>query len=241
MEFDYAIEKGKRAVVLVHSNLASLPIGKSEPDPIARQKLDDFIKRATDGRLMKTWSNADDLAGKVSVSLQKTIKTYPAIGWVRADKITNNEVLSDLMDLTKENESLKKALSEVRQQSGFHYSGEIAGLDSTFELHYSIFPTNDFYGEEKKHTATVTWKYLFHFLSPYIHKHVNTSDLYEKLKQKIDREQNVDNESYVSIDESDLLTIEIQFVALGLIKIEDDKWKLTPKGVEKMFELRIVK
>ncbi|MHC3771823.1 DUF4062 domain-containing protein [Pantoea agglomerans] len=241
MEFDYAIEKGKRAVVLVHSDLASLPIGKSEPDPIARQKLDDFIKRATNGRLMKTWSNADDLAGKVSVSLQKTIKTYPAIGWVRADKITNNEALSDLMDLTKENENLKKALFEVKQQSGFHYSGEIADLDSTFELHYSVCPSNNYYGEETKHTETVTWKSLYHFLSPYIHKHVKTSDLYEKLTQKIDREQNIDHDSYVSIDESDLLTIEIQFAALGLIDIENGLWKLTPKGVEKMLDVRIVK
>lgn len=241
MEFDYAIEKGKRAVVLVHSDLASLPVSKSEPNPSARVKLEEFIKRATDGRLMKTWSNADDLAGKVSVSLQKTIKTYPAIGWVRADKVTNNEALSDLMDLRRENESLKKALAEIAPQSNFNYSGEIANFDSPFELHYTITPTNEYYGQSTQHIENFTWKSLYHFLSPYIHKHINTSDLIEKLTQKIDREQGLSSDSYVTIDESDLLTIELQFAALGLINIENGLWRLTPKGVEKMLEVRIVK
>lgn len=241
LEFDYAIEKGKRAVVLVHSDLASLPVSKSEPEPTARQKLDEFIKRATDGRLMKTWSNADDLAGKVSVSLQKTIKTYPAVGWVRADKVTNTEVLNDLMDLRKENESLKKALTEAKNHSNFTYSGDIADLESTFPLHYVIAPTNDYYDSGIKRIENFTWKSLYYFLSPYIYKQIKTAELFDKLAQKIDSEQNISIDSYITIDESDLLTIEIQFSALGLIHIENGLWKLTPKGVEKMLEVRIVK
>jgi len=241
MEFDYAIQQGKKAIVLVHEDLSSLPAIKSEADPALREKLNSFIEKATTGRLRKTWSNASDLAGKVSLSMQKTIKTYPAIGWVRADRVTNSEVLSDIMELRKENENLKKSLSEANQQSGFNYTGEIADLNSSFDIHYSVTPINDYYGNETKHVESMTWRSIYHYLSPYIHKHVKTSELYEKLTQKLYREQNISSDHYVTIDESDLLTIEIQFAALGLIDIENGLWKLTPKGLEKMLEIRIVK
>jgi len=241
MEFDYAIEKGKRAVVLVHSDLASLPVSKSEPDPVAREKLESFIKRATNGRLMKTWSNADDLAGKVSVSLQKTIKTYPAIGWVRADKVSNNEALSDLMELRNENSILKSKIDELESKSDLVYSGEIAELNSSFEIHYTISPTNDYYDEETAHSTYTTWENLYHFLSPYIYKNLSTSDIFNKLTAKIDKDNNVPHDFYTSIDESDLITIELQFTALGLIDTSKGRWRLTPKGIEKMMQVRVVK
>lgn len=241
MEFDYAIEQGKRAVVFVHSDLASLPVSKSEPDPIARQKLEDFIKRATDGRLMKTWSNADDLAGKVSVSLQKTIKTYPAIGWVRADKVTNNEALSDLMELRKENSILKSKIQELERESELVYSGGIAEFNSPFEIHYTTSPAGDYYAEETSHSVFMTWEGLYHFLSPYIHKNLSTTELFNKLTTKIEKDNNVPGDYYTSIDESDLITIELQLTALGLVDTSKGRWRLTPKGIEKMMEVRVIK
>ncbi|TPD95542.1 DUF4062 domain-containing protein [Pantoea vagans] len=241
MEFDYAVEKGKRVVVLVHENLSSLPASKTEPEPAFRQKLDSFISKATSGRLRKTWTNPSDLAGKVSLSMQKTIKTYPAIGWVRADKVTNHAALTELADLKNENAELKNKISELESKSELTSFGELANFDSSFELKYSIGPLHDDFGPETKHEKIWKWKDLYHFISPYIYKHITQNDLYSKIRNKIDSDENVPSDCYVSLDDSDLQTMELQFIALGLVQISKGIWSLTPKGVEKMMEVRVIK
>ncbi|MDH8051117.1 DUF4062 domain-containing protein, partial [Klebsiella pneumoniae] len=55
-EFDYAVSKGLKVVVLVHENPGALPFDKSEADPLLREKLQKFIEKASTGRLRKTWS-----------------------------------------------------------------------------------------------------------------------------------------------------------------------------------------
>ncbi|WP_205655115.1 DUF4062 domain-containing protein, partial [Priestia megaterium] len=92
-EFDYAVSKGLKVVVLVHEDPESLPSKKTESSPEAKEKLIKFIKKAETGRLRKTWSSVKELPGLVSMSMTKTIKIHPAIGWVRSDKKSNESDL----------------------------------------------------------------------------------------------------------------------------------------------------
>ncbi|WP_210511592.1 DUF4062 domain-containing protein [Pantoea ananatis] len=241
MEFDYAIQQGKKAIVLVHEDLSSLPAIKSEADPALREKLNSFIEKATTGRLRKTWSNASDLAGKVSLSMQKTIRTYPEIGWVRANKISNEQGLSELIKAKNEIEKLKNEILELKNTPASIYSGKIASFDSKFELHYNVSSIDNNYGDDTRCSTFITWGELYHFLSPYIYKNLSTSDMFNKLNLKIDKENEVPADYYTSLDESDLMTIELQFTALGLIDTQHPRWQLTPKGIDKMLEVRIVK
>ena len=55
---------------------------------------------------MKFWNRPEELAGLVSFSLSKTIKMYPAVGWVRADKVASEDLLSEIHQLRKESEEL---------------------------------------------------------------------------------------------------------------------------------------
>lgn len=240
-EFDYAVKKGLKITVLVHEDPGSLPAKKTEFEAEAREKLATFINKAQTGRLRRTWSSVNELPGLVALSMSKTIKTYPAIGWVRADNLSSESDLRVMIELQKENEELRKTISERALQSGLIYSGEIADFSEIFEINYSTSPTNDYYGNTSYHKQDITWKDLYHFLSPYIYKSVSTPELYNKLTAKIERQQGVPSDYYASIEESDLLTIELQFAALGLIDIEGGGWNLTPKGINKMMELRVIK
>ena len=240
-EFDYAVSKKIKVVAIIHDNPSKLSVENSESSPELKEKLEKFKEKVKQKRLVEFWNEPSDLPGKVALSIIHVMTVYPAVGWMRADKISSEENLSELIKAKNEIDNLRNEISELKSQSKLLYSGEIADFDSTFMLHYSISPTNDYYGQETKHIETTTWKALYHFLSPYIHKRTNTSSIYDKLTQKIDREQNVTSDCYVTINESDFLTIEIQFAALGLIDIEENLWKLTPKGIEKMLEVRIVK
>ena len=83
-EFDYAVESGLRVVALIHSSPEDIPFGKSEHDPALREKLLGFKEKVMDGRLVKLWTKPEELPGLVALSLTKTIKAHPAVGWVRA-------------------------------------------------------------------------------------------------------------------------------------------------------------
>lgn len=94
-EFDYAVTKCLKVVALLHEDPDSLAVGKSEIDPTAREKLEAFKEKVTTGRLVRKWKSKEDIAGVLALSLQKTIKAYPAVGWVRADKVASDDLLRD--------------------------------------------------------------------------------------------------------------------------------------------------
>lgn len=112
-EYEYALERGLKVIALLHENPNQIPFDKSEQDPELRVRLQSFRDKAATGRIVKFWPNAEALPGIVALSLPKTIKMFPAIGWVRADKVSNEELLFEINELRKQNAELSKALAEI--------------------------------------------------------------------------------------------------------------------------------
>lgn len=112
-EFDYAVKKGIKVIALLHGEPDSLPVSKTDKNPDFYEKLKQFRAKVETGRLVKYWKETEEIAGIVALSLQKTIKTYPAIGWVRADKVSNEELLTEINELRKQNAELTKALADI--------------------------------------------------------------------------------------------------------------------------------
>ena len=115
MEFDYAISKGLKVLAFVHEFPDDLTVAKSDINPDLRAKLAAFRARVCQDRLVKLWNNASELPGLVALSLSKTIKIYPAIGWVRTTNAGNPELLSDLNALRKENALLRNRVVELER------------------------------------------------------------------------------------------------------------------------------
>lgn len=136
-EFDYVISKGLKVVVLVHEDPGTLPLSKSEAAPELREKLQKFIEKILTGRLRKTWSSAKDLPGLVALSLNKTIKAYPAIGWVREDKVSNEATLLELNELRKKNDELQSKINTLENRPSFAQPNKLAMLDDNFSLPYT--------------------------------------------------------------------------------------------------------
>lgn len=111
MEYDYAVEKGLKVIALLHESPDELPASKVEMDAVAREKLTGFKDKVRTGRLVKFWNKRDQLPGLVALSLLKTIKTYPAVGWVRADNADTTELLRQINELRQENDTLRKQAS----------------------------------------------------------------------------------------------------------------------------------
>jgi len=112
-EYKYALERKLKVIALLHKNPDQIPFDKSEQTPELRVRLQDFRDKAATGRVVEFWKNAEELPGIVALSLINTIKIFPAIGWVRADKVSSEELLIEINELRKKNAEISKALSEI--------------------------------------------------------------------------------------------------------------------------------
>jgi hypothetical protein len=115
-EYDYAIERNIKVLAFLHEKPGEISVDKSEVDPELRVRLNQFREKASTGCIVRYWTKAEELPGLVALSLIKTIKTYPAIGWVRANHIANIDALRELNQLRKLNAELEKKMQVLLQE-----------------------------------------------------------------------------------------------------------------------------
>ena len=243
-EYDYALNRGLKVVALLHEKPDEIPFGKSEQHPELRNLLQSFRDRVATDRLVRFWRSADQLPGIVALSLSKTIKMFPAIGWVRADRASSEELLSEINDLRKQNSQLQSALAELPKSRPAPIPN-LAGLDEAIELHGEYYRD----GGRRTWKAQVTWGELFGFIAPYLVKHPNDAIVKGVLKDALFAKSG----SYgttVSLDDQDFQTVAVQLKALDLIKLSYSKtvqggmglfWSATPAGEKVTYELRAVR
>lgn len=250
-EYDYAIEKEIKVIALLHSNPEDISIGKSELTPELRERLQAFREKVSKNRLVKTWKIADELPGLVALSLSKTIKTYPAIGWIRADQVSNTKLLNELNELRKKKEELEKEISEFRRSPKINVP-DLASLDEQITI-------QGFYSKRDRYEPTgyksyswefkITWGELFALLAPHLLNHPNDIIVKNTIKDILSKKIQKAHSTF-DIDDEIFQTIKIQLQALGLVKVQylaavNNQmglfWSLTQDGHNLMMTLRAVK
>jgi hypothetical protein len=131
-EYNYARSIGLKVLAFIHDSPDDIPVGKSDIDPRLREKLDTFRETVSQNRLVKFWSNAAELPGLVTLSLSKTVKLYPSVGWVRASSVASDELLIDISAVRKENEQLRIEISELQLGTAPEALHDLASLDEIF-------------------------------------------------------------------------------------------------------------
>ncbi|WP_172590138.1 DUF4062 domain-containing protein [Shewanella xiamenensis] len=248
-EFDYAVSKGIKVIALLHKYPDELPRAKSENDERNYKKLQEFRNKVGDGRLIRFWENPEQLPGLVSLSLNKTMKMFPAIGWVRADSTASPELLAEINELRKENSRLSNQLVESNSHSSLIPETELANFDSNIILKggYSIYARSMNHDTRyAKWSKETTWEELFSTISPFLVDSPYETSISEFIASHYSGTDTNDyNISSLLVDTQVLFTIRIQFVALNLISINNDdavsKWELTELGSRKMLESRVVR
>ncbi len=250
-EFDYAVKIGLKVVALIHGSPENIPFGKSEQNPELRDRLLQFKDKVMDGRLIKFWSNINELPGLVALSLTKTIKTYPAIGWVRAKNLASEDILAEINELRKENAKLQDALKAALTHQRPAIDG-IADIDSKYTVH-GIYKTQKpgYSPASYDFTYTCSWREMFALIAPYLTEHPNDTSVRSIISDNLKRLATGSTAGYSSrIDDQQFKTITLQLTAYGLIETKYLKttqggmalfWSLTPKGQRLMMETRVVR
>ncbi|VXB80330.1 conserved hypothetical protein [Pseudomonas sp. 8AS] len=244
-EYDYAVEIGLKVVALLHEKPDNIPVGKSDIAPELRERLRIFREKVSSNRLVKFWNEPTELPGLVALSLSKTIKMFPATGWIRATAVSNEELLGELNELRKENSSLRAELSKAPKPAAAYLIDDIAELDDKFQISGTYY--ND-YGKREWH-STLSWKEIFTIISPYLSQNPNQEYVKEVLKKAIIKRDSISDRTN-SLNDQDFQTIAIQLKALGLIQTKYAQtvkggmamfWSFTPEGERLMVQLRAIR
>lgn len=250
-EYDYAISVGLKVLAFVHGSPDEISFGKSDVDPELRKKLDTFRTKVISNRLVKFWENPAELPGMVALSLSKTIKLYPAVGWVRAHNIANDEILGDLNALRKENDKLKNTVEQLSEKN-IPEELDLAPLDSILDVNLK-WSTYDRYGTNRKsQTVSVTWYDIFNAIAPSLIEHPNNLRVSNIIADRLycKDKDTTKAPSNIMIETDQFETIRIQLTSLGLVKVNYNKstdgkmmlfWTITNKGQELLLKLRTVK
>ncbi|CCH15577.1 DUF4062 domain-containing protein [Micromonospora lupini] len=112
-EFDYALKVGKPIMAFLHGDEPSIPVGKAELDPLARDKLSNFRSKVRNAKHVRFWTSPESLAAQVTTTYVRFAKLYEATGWVRADQQTSAESLAEIAGLRKRISELEASLHEA--------------------------------------------------------------------------------------------------------------------------------
>lgn len=251
-EYDYAIAQNIKVIAFIHANLDQIPLGKSEKDSKLREKLEAFKTKVSTNRLVKFWHSLDELPGLVALSLSKTIKTYPAIGWIRANTSADPSLYKQLSELQRENQELKEIFSKDLQEQRDNLEN-LAGLNDSIKVS-GIHSEWDQYSKRDIKTSwqvSATWSQIFSLMSPYLIDHPNDGSIKSTLSSIFyTLVPDGSKKGNATINDQDFQTIKIHLKALGLTDIKYLKtvqggmalfWNLTESGEILMIKLRSVK
>lgn len=247
-EFDYAVSTGLKVVALIHGEPDNIPFGKSEQDPDLRARLESFKQKVMTGRLVKFWKATEELPGLVALSLSKTIKTYPAVGWVRGGGVPNETLLLELNELRKQNSELQQSIQKLSSVERPQIDN-IANIDSAHTFHGSY---NVYYrGQRSEYDfeCNISWRELFALIAPYLVEHPSDGAVKITLSKSLLERAGKDGTS-PSINDQEFKTITIQLSAYGLIETQYTQttkggmalfWSLTDRGERLMLESRVIR
>jgi Domain of unknown function (DUF4062) len=170
-EFDYAVSKNKPVMAFLHGNPDAIPAGRSERSEEAQERLAQFRAKVERRKHVKYWSGPEDLAGKVALSFGQFAKTYPAIGWIRADQQASPETLAEIHELRKRLAKTENELEQVRSSPPVG-TEILAQGDDTFEcpIDYSATYKKKISLAKKRIKTSIlvrpSWDEIFHALGP---------------------------------------------------------------------------
>lgn len=260
MEYEYALLKEIPIISFLHKNPESIAVGKSEKEPLSKEKLENF-KKIVQQKMCRFWESPKDLGSQVSRSLVKLIKDKPMPGWVKAIYLPSEDITKEILDLKKQNELLIKEVqnSKTKAPEG---SEDLSSGGDLIEINFVVKAEGDWKIGSEKYSSKVdlSWNEIFAEISPLMIDDAVESSIKSKINQLIRKKRFKDLEVKFAkddriptdfiINDSDFQTIKIQFRALGYIteslkkrSIHDKGtyWGLTKYGDTIMTRLRAIR
>lgn len=249
-EYDYAVQRGLQVLAFIHGRPKDIPVGRSDVEADARAKLTRFRERVAHGRLVKFWTKAEELPGLVALSLPKTIKAHPAVGWVRATAATSIETFAELNELRKKVSELGTQLARARAQAEAEPLVDgLVPLTDSVRFSGSYQPAGR-QNSRDRWTVDMSWRDAFSTIGPFLLASPTEGSTKSHLTHLLFRRFGAEG-YHSSLDTYDFETLKMQLAAHGLVKFRRTDgsdadgssltWSLTSRGTKLLFESRTIR
>lgn len=223
LEFRYALEQNIPIISFIHSDTDSIANFKCEHDKEIIEKLDKFRSLAKQ-RLCKFWTNKEQLAGLVSRSMIQLIKRHPAIGWVHANHVSNEEILVKITELYEENRVLKS-----NSKQNIFLESLSSGKDS-INVDFNIYNRGETKFEVDHLSIKMSWDNILRKIGPVLIEECTRFDIEKSMCevgiQKYFEQLNDSNKilnfkenQFIKISNQSVGDILVQFMALKYIMV----------------------
>ena len=233
-EFDYAVSLGIPVIACIHSDPNSLPVNKSDIEPEAKQKLQEFRNKIMNHRMVSyfTWDNPSALSNEIVVALVNTINDNPRPGWERVVSYENSDLLNQINDLRIENNKMKTLLDEKNRLEKqkqlilkFPWSTvcSFSGCSKWSDYRNIYIP------------VSLAWAQIFSILGPIL---LVESDI-NLVHYAINHALFLDKEPYFCVPDIEFQLIVAELLKYEIIDIDKDKIYLTKAGKQCLHMIRI--
>lgn len=254
MEYVYAATKQKPILVLMHEAPETRTVELQEKTPEGRRQLNDFRQLLQKGFVAR-WSDVRNLDAAVRQYLPQLIKTRAMPGWVRANGVSNPELVREIETLKLRLEGLEQEREQWLSQQAVNLGPLSLGQDD-FEIMYRCKAYAAGNCEDVPARSQLSWNAIFMSVAPYLsqpqHEDFMAAKIAERLQEVALRDVQAHRPKTHAVTDIVLAplgfnTIKIQFRTLGLIRRvqrpEDSRtwWQLTAAGEKHLASLMTVR
>jgi len=246
-EYDFAVEQQIPVIVLAHSDPEKLKERFPEEKEDAVAKLKEFREKVSSGRIIKLWSDQNEVGGLVAAGLVWAIKSSPRTGWVRGDQIAETSALTDLNKLHKENAELRVRIAELISVSQVPVD-EIAFGDDEVIVEGTFVDSRS--NGRRKWKLVTSWDQVWKSIGPNLIENKHDQSVRNILKREL---FDISDNGYrlgqdIKIDNKDFNQIKIQLSSLGMVELKEAPmqsggiglfWKITEKGLSYLHSISV--
>ena len=212
-EYEHAAACGVPVLGFVIDDAVSWPPEMVDRKPADMVALNEF-KALVKSKPVSFWKSTDDLYGKVSIALAKTITANPREGWVRASEIADPEVTRELTRLSAENSDLRHRLNAATESREADKADELKKLlDRLMRVHLAVqykYASTD----KEWSSATKTYASYFYILAPSLSTEITADAASKELAMHIKEDS---TRSWWTAAQNQVRELLSDFMAFGLV------------------------
>jgi hypothetical protein len=152
-EYDFAVEQKVPTLGFLIADSAPWPHERVETS--AAEELKQFRAKVK-SKPVAFWTSAEDLYGKVAISLSKQFTATPRPGWVRATEMIDPQVINELSRLSEQNRHLREELE--RRETADESEKKLALKDEHLDVIKFFISADGGFGNIEELARTLGWR-----------------------------------------------------------------------------------